>query len=475
MSDATSSLTPSNWSFGPTVKLALALVLSLGVAAFVLQTSFAYYLAREKPGLTLRFAPENAAAKIEKAERIITRALERTGTAAAAVGDGQAAGGLLGVGRNLTAAMGAEVSPPAQAPPASTLANQPGPLTDSEIADVARLAEAALVDEPLNARAVTLLGQVAALRGDDAEATRLMKIAASRSLREAPARYWLLDHFIRTAQFEDAAKTSDVLLRTDGNAPGRILPVLARLAEVEGAKPHIVTALANSPPWRAKFIATATKAARDPRTPLDLLLALRGTEAPPSATEVRDYIVALDKLERYDLAYYTWLEFLPADALALTGAVFNGGFERPLDDVPFDWSLQTGQSAIAEIVERDDARNNKALRIQFAGGRIKLGRIAQRLMLAPGKYRIAVSARGDLTGRRGMVWRLTCKPNDRTPLGETPMFVSSARAWRETGASFEVRADCPTQILRLHHDSRSTSEQFLSGTVWFDDVRIVAE
>ena len=116
MSDATAALKTSTWSSGQALKLALALVLALGLAAFVLRTSFAHYLAREKPGLTLRFAPENAAAKIEKAERIITRALGRAGALTAA-GEGEAAGGLLGVGRNLTAAVGVDASPPAQASP----------------------------------------------------------------------------------------------------------------------------------------------------------------------------------------------------------------------------------------------------------------------------------------------------------------------------------------------------------------------
>jgi hypothetical protein len=46
-------------------------------------------------------------------------------------------------------------------------------------------------------------------------------------------------------------------------------------------------------------------------------------------------------------------------------------------------------------------------------------------------------------------------------------------AWQDFGISFTVPADgCSAQIVRLTLDARSASETFVTGSIWYDDLRI---
>jgi hypothetical protein len=53
------------------------------------------------------------------------------------------------------------------------------------------------------------------------------------------------------------------------------------------------------------------------------------------------------------------------------------------------------------------------------------------------------------------------------------MISGRAKAWSDIAFDFEVPADnCRAQYLSLDLDARMPSEQFLNGTIWFDDLRI---
>jgi hypothetical protein len=58
-------------------------------------------------------------------------------------------------------------------------------------------------------------------------------------------------------------------------------------------------------------------------------------------------------------------------------------------------------------------------------------------------------------------------------IGESGMVAGKTATWKDIEFGFAVPAsDCPAQYLRLDLDARMSSEQFASGTLWFDDLRI---
>jgi hypothetical protein len=229
--------------------------------------------------------------------------------------------------------------------------------------------------------------------------------------------------------------------------------------------------LATNPPWRRAFFQALPRAVTDARTPLRLLLAVRQTPGAPALADIRDYVHLLMQNKFYDLAYYAWLQFLPASQLATAGTPFNGSFEFNPSGLPFDWSIGGGKGATAEIAERADRPGERALLIALGPGRVEFSGVEQTLMLAPGPYRLEVSYRGELTGPRGLVWRIAC--TDGPPLGQSPMILGAAPAWKGIEVAFTVpEKGCRVQHLSLSLDARMPSEQLVSGSVWLDDVRI---
>jgi hypothetical protein len=53
------------------------------------------------------------------------------------------------------------------------------------------------------------------------------------------------------------------------------------------------------------------------------------------------------------------------------------------------------------------------------------------------------------------------------------MIKGISSAWKTVEFSFTVPgSNCPAQYLHLDFDARMASEQFVSGEVWFDNIRI---
>jgi hypothetical protein len=333
-------------------------------------------------------------------------------------------------------------------------------------------AETALVVDPVNARALRVLGQLAQTAGEEVRASSYMRAAARRSIQESLAVDWLMRHSHRRKDYRAALRFADVLLRTRRQAMENVLPLLGRMAEDREARAALQELLADNPPWRRAFLSALPRAVTDARTPLVLLLALRATPNPPTTADIRDYVGLLTQHKFHELAYYTWLQFLPAEQVSTAGLLFNGSFEFPPSGLPFDWIVRAGTGATVDVVRRSDGAGERALFIEMGPGRVEFGGVEQTLLLAPGPYRFSGKYRGEVKGRRGLVWRIACA-GAASPLGQSPMMLGAAPAWKDIAFSFTVPAsECRAQQLRLALDARMASEQLVTGSVWLDDLAI---
>jgi hypothetical protein len=345
---------------------------------------------------------------------------------------------------------------------------------DAQVRDQVRSSvELALANDPLNARGLSLLGQLAHMAGDEAAVANFLRAAAVRSLRESAAVYWLMQASYDNRDYATALYCADALLRTSSQVSEYVMPVLLGMAESAQGRNDLKSAVLNNPPWRSNFLTAYAQYASDPRASLELILATRETPTPPTTIDLTNYLNALIGRKQYELAYYAWLQFLPPEQLSSTGFLFNGSFEIAPTGLPFDWVISEGTGVTIDIVPRPDRDGQRALLIEFGYGRVEFRGIEQLTALPAGAYEFRAKYKGDILGKRGLVWRVACVDAPSPPIGESPMVTGASPSWQDIKFSFIVPdRNCRAQHVRLHFDTRMSSEQLISGSILYDELSI---
>jgi len=439
----------------------------------VVSRSLGAYLADAAPQAALWFDSQQPEALVNLADEalIAARAPENVGRADQAPGqDASAPDGLAKVTRyiqNLTHAFSAfetigrnlTISRP------TAPANAPA---------VRKWATEAVMNDPLNAPALRILGQLAEADSDDTNASKFMQAADSLSLHEPYASYWLMRHSAATGDYESAIYYADILLRTNPQSDIYVVPLLAEISEDKTGAALLKAVLADNPPWRRQFIAALPNNVTDGRIPLDLLLALRTSPVPPTNEDIAPYINFLVAQKFYGFAYYTWLQFLPPEQLRQAGLLFNGSFEAPPSGLPFDWKITPGAGVTIDVVSRPDKTGQHALLVDFQYGRVDYHSVTELVMLGPGTYEFKGEYKGELAGPRGMKWRVVCANNGTIASGgESPMITGIMKDWKTVAFTFTIPdKDCAAQYVRLDLEARMASEQLISGSILFDDLQI---
>ena len=327
-----------------------------------------------------------------------------------------------------------------------SLVNESGnPVVELSASEIRRLATSALAGEPMLARGLSILGFIADANGQQDLADRFMKAAAQRSHREVSAVYWTFRRSFETKKFGDATSFGDALLRKKPQMMTVAAPILGRMAEDPDAVDFVTKLLARDPPWRRQFFATLKGNFTDARTPLKLMLGLNETSAPPTRDELNAYFNFLMGHGFHELAYSSWLQFLTPDQLAKAALVYNGSFEQPLSfGVPFDWNIPRQAGATVEIASRDDKDAQQALAVEFNGARAAFQPVWQITMLSAGQYTISGVSKGDIKGKRGLVWQLRCAGPSSALAGEGAMTFGSTSTW----TPFEFTAAIPENNCR---------------------------
>ena len=335
----------------------------------------------------------------------------------------------------------------------------------------ARLAEA-LASEPLNGSFYSMLGLIADAEGEKARAAEFMRIAVSLSKRDNVAGAWLMRERFAAGDYAAATEYAGILLRGGYSIFETVTPILTRMLETSDGAAHVESLVLDNPQWRARYIEQMLPFVTDPRTPLRLMMAMKGAGADVSADSLRAYLTFLVNLKFYDLAYQTWLQFLPVAQLEDAGFLFNGRFVHEPSSAPFDWKLTTGVGYTADIAEWPGGGGDKALQVQFGEGRVETLDVVQTTVLRPGPYTLRGRYLGSVLGPRGLQWSMKCR-DTWIAVGDGPLVQGAFADWRPFEWSFRIpEKGCVAQELRLTLAARSPSEQFARGTIWFDDLSI---
>ncbi len=470
----------------PVLRSVLVLVLGLAAVWAILTRSLVATLATRAPELALRLRSDDPGALIALAERTLSDELARLYPTAAATSVSDAGFDLLRRDRWALPAQQEAVRPVRRAGAQGEGDDQARPTERSDAEEIREAertrakirawAREVLAQEPGNDRVLGILGILAYEDKDEELTAKLMKAAAQRSLREAAAQFWLVEEATKQQQWAAAVEGADRLLLVHRGLVSGLAPLLARIADDPDGLPHLVQALGRDPTWRPAFFREVLRVITDARTPLNILLALKKTENPPTQTELKGYTTFLVDRRFYELAHYTWLQFLPPEQLGTLTLLYNGSFEQRPSGMPFDWILQERRSAVIEIARRPDRAGSRALVVEFGQGRVDIGTVSQLVRLGPGRYRFDGQTMGEVVARRGLRWRVLCGGASPTRIGESEMLLGQMVEWRSFTFTFTVpETDCSAQFVRLELDARMESERLISGVIWFDELSIVRE
>ena len=425
----------------------------------VLTGSLPYVLAAAEPELALTLNPNNPAALVSKAERLRAKLMARMESES---------GRPAGQGGSVAGAGAPSLPMPQEAAGQAGL----GRVREDPRGEIRKLAARAIASDPLNAEAFQLLGEMA---GDPAQARLWMREAVKRSRRETPAVLWLLNDSFHNKDFPAAIGYADILLRTRQDMASYAHNYLLNISRDAGGRGLVADRLAAEPGWRRQFLASLWELAHADPAALALVAELGKTGKPADTGELGLYIGGLAWHGASDVAYNLWLRTLPPERLENLGFLTSPGFEAepPGAKTVFDWVNGPGVNALAEFVPQGRPGGRRLLHLSFSEGRIELPVVFQVLVLAPGRYRLTGEFRGPLEGKRGLRWRLSCNSGAQADLGETEMLLGQPEQWRVFTLEASVPSgDCVGQVLRLVHDARSASEEYLSGEAWFADFRL---
>jgi hypothetical protein len=345
--------------------------------------------------------------------------------------------------------------------------------TDKDLQSVATLARRALAANPLEESAIHLLGLVADLQGQAERADKLMQLAGSRSSRDPGVQIWLFNRRVGAGAFADAVKHADALMRTRPDLNEQVLPALILLAKDPASRPALVELLGGDPPWRQWFLSELPRQASSPAAAYAVLSGLRQTAQPPRATELKPYLDQLIGAGEFELAFLAWLHFLPTSQLKALPYVYNGGFERPVSGLPFDWVIRPIKGADTTIANTGDNELNKGLRVLFANRRVHYRQVSKLLVLPPGDYQLTGMVKADhLVNERGMLWHVFCAEGDHQSLGASEPVIGTTD-WSSFAADFEIPSSgCRAQWLRLELAANIPIEEHIAGAIWYDHLVI---
>lgn len=326
--------------------------------------------------------------------------------------------------------------------------------------------------EPLNAEAYRMLGEVA---NDQAQAREFMEKAVARSRRESIAVYWLLNDSATRGDFDRAFDLADILLRSRPQLSTYVVGYLAHMAEKDKAGfDLLVERLAREPPWRRTVLHRLPRAVRDVRTPLRVMAALKKRGSPVTPKNYHPYLNFLIGKKNVRFAYAAWLQLQTPEELALVRRINNGGFDRELNGGPFGWRVGRSQNALTAFEPHPTRPEGRAFRAVFGDGQVRFAGPRQVLVLEPGAYVVTGEVTGKLEAKRGLKWTLRC--HGGKVLGESDTIRKTYANWTVFSFTVEIpKKACRAQQLHLRHTSRSASETFASGEIWFDNIDIARQ
>lgn len=351
------------------------------------------------------------------------------------------------------------------------LRNRAARLLKSAPAQAAHLLQAAIRQNPADARAFVMLAWLREQAGNIESARQLIKQAFALGPWQWRVQLDIAAFWVRRQRLDLAVRSWNRALQMQRSLAQKLFPVLLKIAAHPASRPALLPLVRAAPGWWPGFFVYATNHADR----LETLRALYHVprEDGPTARERQAFIARLQQEGQWEEAYFVWLNALDEEELRALGNLYNGHFELPLSDEGFGWRFSQPRGVEIKTASTYGAAGKQALRITFFGQRVRFHHLSQPLLLPPGTYRLTGKFRlDDLETARGLQWQVYCLAPSQQPIAASARFLG-ASPWRRFSLFFEVpKENCTVQLLRLELLGRAPADFEVQGVAWFDSMAI---
>jgi hypothetical protein len=326
---------------------------------------------------------------------------------------------------------------------AARLVAQHGILDTQTLDSVRRAAAAA----PLDARAYLILGHQQLLDNTPDRAVATLEAGQRLDPRQRLIHLLLLDRYLRTARYGDAATQFSVLARILGATQAPIATAMAQMTMAPETRDAVRRTMNTDPVLERAVLIALAKSDTAP----DAIFALASPAVRADAGNADSWgpilVNRLVEHGQYIAAKSVWQRIYGLSSAQAAMPITNAGFRKTSAAPPFDWTLTTSSLGAADL-------RGGSLAIEYYG-RDSGDLASQLLVLKPGRYRFAITVdAGKTDATAKLYWSLACKAaasDTRDPLMTLPV-TATAKPHR-IAADIVVQANCPTQILTLRGEA----------------------
>ncbi len=335
---------------------------------------------------------------------------------------------------------------------------------------------------PYNWRYRRELAQLYELSGLEQEAEEAFQTAVSLNPSSGTYRWRLANFYLRSSSLEKAIPHLEVALATD---PRLRRPALGLLIKAGGSYPQIDSVWPDDRLARLdllRLLCRRRPQATDPPV-LDFLRQLWNAlldEAEPLAIEDGTFFVErLLEEQLFHEARDRWIELAHVSGVvdsafeSKSNYVWNGEFEAPLTQTPFDWQPSAAAGYTVAPITGEGFVGSTALRLDFDGSQnLSLSALGPKILVDPGlAYRLSFRVQAnDLSTDQGVYLEVLDGPSRQVLLRTKP--VLGSLAWTRFEDSFNVGSESHWIFLRLRRNPSLCFDNLFRGILWLDSVEV---
>ena len=308
----------------------------------------------------------------------------------------------------------------------------------------ARDAALSMRDQPLNPRALRVLGFVADARHQPAKAAQLINLSARMSRRDVGAQLWLIEDAVAHGSVADALLHYDVALSTAPSSTDLLFATLTAALDVREVRQGFLPYLARGRPWTEAFLAFAIAHAAHPEAIAQLALRSPRFLADPHNDEMGqrlvERLIAGGKGEDARRVYLS----VPGHSVGRLESPAFGPRDQTASDGAVGWRMVDNPAGSA-VLDQVGVGARLAMHVQVTAD--STAALATRtLFLRPGNYVLGATIANAAVGPSGSLRiRLSCL----RPTGGGVLWTRETNAAGRMVIYFIVDQNCLLQSLTV--------------------------